>query len=61
MNTREELIPHEALKTDVRVVLEVLRSKALFIAICAAGALVLAFLYTLVTPRVYSAQTVIQI
>ena len=61
MNTREELIPHDALKTDVRVVLEVLRSKALLIAICTAGALLLAFLYTLFTPRVYSAQTVIQI
>ena len=61
MNTREELIPHDALKTDVRVVLEVLRSKALLIAICTAGALVIAFLYTLFTPRVYSAQTVIQI
>ena len=42
-------------------ILEVLRSKALLIAICTAGALVLAFLYTLFTPRLYSAQTVIQI
>ena len=42
-------------------ILEVLRSKALLIASCTAGALVLAFLYTLFTPRVYFAQTVIQI
>ena len=42
-------------------ILEVLRSKALLIAICTAGGLVLAFLYTLFTPRLYSAQTVIQI
>jgi len=61
MDTREELIPREALRTEVQVVLEVLRSKALFIAICTAGALLLAFIYTCFTPRVYSAQTVIQI
>src|SRR5438552_6095137 len=61
MNTREELIPHDALKTDVRVVLEVLRSKALLIAICTVGAVLIAFVYTCFLPRVYSAQTVIQI
>jgi capsular exopolysaccharide synthesis family protein len=61
MDTREELIPTKALRTDVQIVLEVLRSKALFIAICTAGALLLAFIYTCFTPRVYSAQTVIQI
>ena len=61
MNTREELIPREALRTDVQVVLEVLRSKASLIAICTAGALLLAFVYTCFIPRVYSAQTVIQI
>jgi succinoglycan biosynthesis transport protein ExoP len=61
MNTREELIPHEAPKTDVHVVLEVLRSKAWLIGICTAGALLLAFIYTCFIPRVYSAQTVIQI
>jgi len=61
MNTREELIPREALKTDVHVVLEVLRSKALFIATCTAGAVLLAFIYTCFIPKVYSTQTVIQI
>src|SRR5438046_2421728 len=61
MNTREDLIPHDALKTDVRVVLEVLRSKALLIAICTFGAVLIAFVYTCFLPRIYSAQTVIQI
>jgi polysaccharide biosynthesis transport protein len=61
MNYREKFVPREALATDVYAVWEVLRSKALVIAICTAGALVLAFLYTLFTPRVYSVQTVIQI
>jgi len=61
MNTREELIPREALKTDVHVVLEVLRSKALLIAICTAGAVLLAFIYTCFIPKVYSTQTVIRI
>jgi succinoglycan biosynthesis transport protein ExoP len=59
--SKEEIIPREALASDVRVILGILRSKALLIAICTAGALVLAFLYTLFTPRVYSVQTVIQI
>ena len=61
MSTKEEFIAREALATDMGTILEVLRSKALLIAICTAGALVLAFLYTLFTPRVYSVQTVIQI
>jgi polysaccharide biosynthesis transport protein len=61
MNSREELIPREGLRTDVHAVLEVLRSKALLIAICTGGALLLAFIYTCFIPRIYSAQTVIQI
>jgi polysaccharide biosynthesis transport protein len=61
MSTKEEFIAREALATDMGTILEVLRAKALLIAICTAGALVLAFLYTLFTPRVYSVQTVIQI
>jgi polysaccharide biosynthesis transport protein len=60
-NNREELIPREALRTDVHAVLEILRSKALLIAICTGGALLLAFIYTCFIPRIYSAQTVIQI
>ncbi|MEP6637116.1 MAG: polysaccharide biosynthesis tyrosine autokinase, partial [Acidobacteriota bacterium] len=58
MNTGE---PTEALATDLHVVLGVLRSKASLIAICVAGAVLLAFLYTCFIPRIYSAQTVIQI
>ena len=61
MDNKEEFIAREALGTDMGTILEVLRSKALLIAICTAGALVLAFLYTLFAPRLYSAQTVIQI
>ncbi len=58
MDTRES---PEALATDVHVVWEVVRSKALLIAICTAGAVMLAFLYTRFIPKVYSAQTVLQI
>jgi polysaccharide biosynthesis transport protein len=61
MTTQQEFIAREALGTDMGTILELLRSKALLIAICTAGGLVLAFLYTLFTPRLYSAQTVIQI
>ena len=61
MNTYEDVAPREALPTDVQVVWQVLRSKKLFIAICTAGAVLLAFLYTCLIPKVYSAQTVIQI
>ena len=61
MNDRERFVPREALATDVYVVWEVLRSKAWLIAMCMAGALLLAFLYTCFIPRIYSAQTVIQI
>ena len=43
------------------MILEVLRSKALLIAICTVGAVLIAFVYTCFLPRVYSAQTVIQI
>ena len=61
MNILEEGTSRETLATDVHVVLQVLRSKALLIAICTAGALLLAFIYTCFIPRVYRAQTVIQI
>src|SRR5438045_2286805 len=61
MSTKEEFIAREALATDMRTILEVLRSKALLIAICTAGAVLVAFLYTCFKPKVYSAQTVIQI
>ena len=46
---------------DVRVILGVLRSKALLIAICTVSAVLTAFVYTCFQPQVYSAQTVIQI
>ena len=61
MNDRQKFVPREALATDVYAVWEVLRSKAWLIAMCTAGALLLAFLYTCFIPRIYSAQTVIQI
>jgi len=61
MNILEEGNSRKTLATDVHAVMEVLRSKALLIAICTAGALLLAFIYTCFIPRVYSAQTVIQI
>jgi len=61
MNDREKFVPRQALATDVYAVWEVLRSKAWLLAMCTAGALLLAFLYTCFIPRIYSAQTVIQI
>ena len=61
MNILQEDTSRETLATDVHAVLQVLRSKALLIVICTAGALLLAFIYTCFIPRVYSAQTVIQI
>ena len=50
MDNKEEFIAREALGTDMGTILEVLRSKALLIAICTASGLVLAFLYTLFYP-----------
>src|SRR6266576_2467686 len=61
MNNKGEIIARETLESDVRVILGVLRSKALLIAICTVGAVLVAFVYTYFLPRVYSAQTVIQI
>jgi polysaccharide biosynthesis transport protein len=61
MNLLQEDTSRETLATDVHVILQVLRSKALLIAICTACTLLLAFLYTCFIPKVYSAQTVIQI
>jgi len=61
MNILEEGACRETLAIDVHAVLQVLRSKALLIGICTAGALLLAFIYTCFIPRVYCAQTVIQI
>src|SRR5438477_6811602 len=61
MNILEEGNSRKTLATDVHAVMEVLRSKALLIAICTGGALLLAFIYTCFIPRVYCAQTVIQI
>ena len=61
MNILEEGTSRKTLATDVHAVMEVLRSKALLIAICTVGAVLIAFVYTCFLPRVYSAQTVIQI
>ncbi len=61
MNILEEGTSRKTLATDVHAVMEVLRSKALLIAICTIGAVLIAFVYTCFLPRVYSAQTVIQI
>src|SRR4030095_5910256 len=61
MNISEEGTRRETLATDVDAVLQVLRSKALLIVICTVGAVLIAFVYTCFLPRVYSAQTVIQI
>src|SRR5205814_10224770 len=61
MDNKGEIIARETLAGDVRVILGVLRSKALLIAICTVGAVLVAFVYTCFLPKVYSAQTVIQI
>jgi len=61
MNILEEGNSRKTLATDVHAVMEVLRSKVLLIAICTVGAVLIAFVYTCFLPRVYSAQTVIQI
>ncbi len=61
MNILEEGTSRKTLATDVHAVMEVLRSKAMLIAICTFGAVLIAFVYTCFLPRVYSAQTVIQI
>jgi len=61
MNDPEKFVPSQTLATDLSRIWEVLRSKAWLIGMCTAGALLLAFLYTCFTPRLYSAQTVIQI
>ncbi len=57
----EEFVPRQTLSTDLHAIWEVLRSKAWLIGMCTAGALLLAFLYTCFIPKLYSAQTVIQI
>jgi polysaccharide biosynthesis transport protein len=61
MASKKEMFPQEALASDVRVICGILRSKALLIAICTVGAVLVAFVYTCFLPQVYSAQTVIQI
>ena len=61
MDNKGETIARETLASDVGVILSVLRSKALLIAICTVSAVLTAFAYTYFRPKVYSAQTVIQI
>ena len=61
MASKKEMFPQEPLASDVRVICGILRSKALLIAICTVGAVLVAFVYTCFLPQVYSAQTVIQI
>ena len=61
MDNKGETIARETLASDVGVILGVLRSKALLIAICTVSAVLTAFAYTYFRPKVYSAQTVIQI
>jgi polysaccharide biosynthesis transport protein len=61
MDNKGETIARETLASDVGVILGVLRSKALLIAICTVSAVLAAFAYTYFRPKVYSAQTVIQI
>jgi polysaccharide biosynthesis transport protein len=61
MDNKGEVIAPETLASDVGVILGVLRSKALLIAICTVSAVLTAFACTCFLPKVYSAQTVIQI
>ena len=53
MASKKEMFPQEPLASDVRVICGILRSKALLIAICTVGAVLVAFVYTCFLPQVY--------